>query len=60
LFAAYLRHDAAAREEYLRGKELAAARWADDRLAYTDAKTEVIRPIAMRAEEWARTTGWKP
>ncbi|HKC20215.1 MAG TPA: GrpB family protein, partial [Candidatus Dormibacteraeota bacterium] len=31
LFAAFLRHDAAARQEYLRGKELAAARWADDR-----------------------------
>jgi GrpB-like predicted nucleotidyltransferase (UPF0157 family) len=60
LFAAYLRQDAAAREEYLRGKEQAAADWADDRIAYTEAKSEVIRPIAGRAEEWARHTGWTP
>lgn len=60
LFAAYLREDAAAREEYLRGKEQAAARWADDRVAYTEAKTAVILPILARAEQWARGTGWKP
>jgi len=60
LFAAYLRQDAAARSEYLRGKELAAARWADDRIAYTEAKTEVIGAISPRAEEWARRTGWTP
>jgi GrpB-like predicted nucleotidyltransferase (UPF0157 family) len=60
LFAAYLRQDAAARAEYLRGKELAAARWGDDRIAYTEAKTEVIGAISGRAEEWALQTGWKP
>jgi GrpB-like predicted nucleotidyltransferase (UPF0157 family) len=60
LFAAYLRQDAAARAEYLRGKELAAARWGDDRIAYTEAKNEVIDAISPRAEEWARKTGWKP
>jgi GrpB-like predicted nucleotidyltransferase (UPF0157 family) len=60
LFAAYLRQDAPARAEYLRGKELAAEQWADDRIAYTEAKTEVIGPILVRAEEWARTTGWTP
>lgn len=60
LFAEYLRHDAAARDEYLRGKELAAARWADDRVAYTEAKTAVIRPILARAEQWALEVGWKP
>ena len=60
LFAAYLRQDAADRAAYLRGKEWAAARWADDRIAYTEAKTEVIGPILVRAEEWARTTGWTP
>ncbi len=60
LFAAYLRQDAPARIEYLRGKELAAEQWADDRIAYTEAKTEVIASIAPRAEEWARRTGWKP
>jgi GrpB-like predicted nucleotidyltransferase (UPF0157 family) len=60
LFAAYLRQAAAARAEYLRGKELAAKEWADDRIAYTEAKTEVIGAIAARAEEWARDTGWTP
>lgn len=60
LFAAYLRQDAGAREEYLRGKEAAAARWADDRIAYTEAKGEVIRKVAARAEAWARETGWTP
>lgn len=60
LFAAYLRHDSAARDEYLRGKELAAARWPDDRIAYTEAKTEVVRPIAARAEAWAQKVGWTP
>lgn len=60
LFAAYLRHDAAARDEYLRGKDMAAARWADDRIAYTETKTAVIKPIAARAEAWARETGWTP
>ena len=58
LFAAFLRHDAGARAEYLRGKELAARQWADDRIAYTEAKTEVVKRISVRAEEWARATGW--
>lgn len=60
LFAAYLRQDATARAEYLRGKELALAQWADDRIAYTEAKTEVVKGISVRAEEWARETGWTP
>ena len=60
LFAAYLRQDFAAQAAYLRGKELAAARWADDRIAYTEAKTEVIAGILVRAEEWARQTDWTP
>lgn len=60
LFAEFLRHDATARDEYLRGKELAAAEWRDDRIAYTEAKTAVIRPIAARAEQWALEVGWKP
>lgn len=60
LFAAFLREDAGARADYLRGKELAAARWSDDRIAYTEAKTAVIDAIKPRAEEWARATGWNP
>jgi GrpB-like predicted nucleotidyltransferase (UPF0157 family) len=53
LFVAHLRANADAREDYLRAKELAAARWADDRLAYTDAKNEVIGMIMAKAERWA-------
>jgi GrpB-like predicted nucleotidyltransferase (UPF0157 family) len=60
LFAAYLRRDAAARADYLRAKELAAAQWADDRIAYTEAKTQAVNAILPRAEEWARETGWNP
>ena len=60
LFAAFLRQDAAARAEYLHAKEQAVALWADDRIAYTEVKGEVIRPILARAEQWARETGWKP
>ena len=60
VFAAFLRQDAAARAEYLRGKQLALEQWADDRIAYTEAKNDVVASIAPRAEEWARRTGWKP
>jgi GrpB-like predicted nucleotidyltransferase (UPF0157 family) len=60
LFVAYLRQDATARDEYLRAKELAAARWADDRIAYTEAKDEVIASILERAQAWAARTGWSP
>ncbi len=60
LFASYLRHDAAARAEYVRDKELAAARWADDRIAYTEAKTEIVGKILVRAEAWALRSGWTP
>lgn len=58
LFVAYLQKDRAARESYAQAKLAAAARWADDRAAYTDAKDHVIRDIESRAEEWAQATGW--
>jgi GrpB-like predicted nucleotidyltransferase (UPF0157 family) len=60
LFAAYLRRDAGARYDYAIAKQLAVRRWADDRLAYTEAKNGVIRNIMGRAEEWARSTSWTP
>jgi GrpB-like predicted nucleotidyltransferase (UPF0157 family) len=60
LFVAFLRTSEGARRDYLRAKEAALARWADDRVAYTEAKDDVIREISERAEEWARSTGWKP
>jgi GrpB-like predicted nucleotidyltransferase (UPF0157 family) len=60
LFVACLRANAEAREDYLRAKEEALVIWADDRVAYTEAKDEVIARIMGRAEEWARATGWTP
>ena len=45
LFRDYLREHAEARDAYSRAKRAAAARWADDGFAYTDAKTEVILQI---------------
>jgi GrpB-like predicted nucleotidyltransferase (UPF0157 family) len=60
LFVAYLRTSEESRREYLGAKMTALARWADDRVAYTEAKDDLIREISERAEEWARATGWKP
>jgi GrpB-like predicted nucleotidyltransferase (UPF0157 family) len=60
LFVAFLRISKPARRDYLRAKEAALARWADDRVAYTEAKDDVIASITERAEEWARKTGWTP
>jgi GrpB-like predicted nucleotidyltransferase (UPF0157 family) len=60
LFAAFLKRDAGAREDYLKAKLAAAERWADDRVAYTEAKDAVIAEISERAEHWARATGWSP
>jgi len=58
LFVTYLRRDASSRESYLAAKLAAAAKWRDDRWAYTDAKNEAIAAIMARAEAWARDTGW--
>src|SRR5438128_1336588 len=58
LFVAYLGSDPAARDAYLKAKESATARWADDRIAYTEAKDEVIREIGTQAEAWAARTRW--
>lgn len=49
----YLREDAAARSEYAAMKREMAVRWSDDRLGYTEAKTDVILDILGRAEAWA-------
>jgi GrpB-like predicted nucleotidyltransferase (UPF0157 family) len=58
LFVAYLTADAGARERYAEAKDQAAKRWADDRVAYTEAKSESIREILATAKVWATTTGW--
>ena len=48
-FRDYLRTDLESRREYASAKRAAAALWADDGLAYTDAKTKVILDILERA-----------
>jgi GrpB-like predicted nucleotidyltransferase (UPF0157 family) len=53
LFRDYLRASAPAREAYTRSKLLAAERWSDDRMAYTDAKDGTIRDLMAEAEAWA-------
>jgi GrpB-like predicted nucleotidyltransferase (UPF0157 family) len=60
LFRDYLRSNPAARDSYLAAKLDAAQRWRDDRIAYADAKTEVIRSLMRQAAIWARETGWRP
>ena len=59
LFRDYLRTDESARDAYLAAKLEAARRWRDDRIAYADAKTEVIVRLMQRAESWAVETGWR-
>jgi GrpB-like predicted nucleotidyltransferase (UPF0157 family) len=53
LFRDYLRASETARARYLEAKKAAAARWADDRMAYTDAKGRVIRALMAEAEAWS-------
>lgn len=48
-FRDHLRHRANARDAYSHTKRAAAARWADDGFAYTDAKIEVIKQIIAAA-----------
>lgn len=54
LFRDYLRADPTARESYTMAKAELASRWRDDRIAYADAKTEIIEQLLVQAEAWAR------
>ena len=58
LFRDYLRNHRAACEAYEAAKHEAARVWADDRWAYTEAKTGVILDLLEEAERWAQTTRW--
>ena len=59
LFRDYLRTEESAREAYLTAKLDAALHWRVDRIAYADAKTEVIARLMERAERWATETKWR-
>jgi len=49
--------DAAARVSYAIAKAEIASRWRDDRIAYADAKTEIIERLMARAEARAGPEG---
>ena len=59
LFRDYLRSHPQACREYTAVKREAAARWREDRIAYTDAKTDVILRLLASAEAWVGETGWE-
>jgi GrpB-like predicted nucleotidyltransferase (UPF0157 family) len=56
LFRDYLRAHLDARDTYAAAKRQAAATWADDGIAYTDAKTDVILGVMHAAERWSPRT----
>ena len=58
LFRDFLRASGPARSAYAAAKEAAAKRWRDDRIAYTEAKTEVILGILEAGRVWARDCDW--
>lgn len=58
LFRDYLKSTEAARIEYITAKRQLAEAWRDDRVAYADAKTEVINTLIDQAELWATEHGW--
>jgi GrpB-like predicted nucleotidyltransferase (UPF0157 family) len=58
LFRDFLRSSKEAQEAYAAAKRQAARFWADDRAAYNEAKSGVIRGILAQAEAWARVAHW--
>jgi GrpB-like predicted nucleotidyltransferase (UPF0157 family) len=60
LFRDYLRAHSAAARRYAELKRDLAARYRDDRLAYTEGKTPFIDATLTAAKRWADQTGWRP
>ncbi|MPZ85823.1 MAG: dephospho-CoA kinase [Actinophytocola sp.] len=62
LYPAWIRADEQARAEYLALKRELARRFAteDDTADYADAKEPWFDQAAVRAEEWAKSSGWRP
>jgi GrpB-like predicted nucleotidyltransferase (UPF0157 family) len=58
LFRDYLRAHADAVAAYAAAKQRAATLWWDDRITYTEAKSDVILDVLRAAEDWARSTSW--
>lgn len=55
----HLRSSETACATYLAAKAGFALRWRDDRVAYADAKTDVINRLVGDAEVWAAQNGWR-
>ena len=60
LFRDFLRAHCEAAAGYEAVKRRLAARYPQDRRAYTDAKTPVVWDIIQRADVWAQQAGWDP
>jgi GrpB-like predicted nucleotidyltransferase (UPF0157 family) len=60
LFRDYLRTHAEEVAAYAARKRQLAARFHEDRAAYTDAKGPFIWRVLRRADEWAQLTDWQP
>lgn len=58
LFRDFLRADPSSCRAYAALKRRLAAEYHNDRLAYTEAKSEFILGTLARAEGWATETGW--
>ena len=58
LFRDYLRAHPDAADAYANAKHQAAATWADDRWAYTEARTAIIPDTLEAAQQWAHATTW--
>jgi GrpB-like predicted nucleotidyltransferase (UPF0157 family) len=58
LFRDYLREHSPDRDAYADSKYEAARLWRDDRVGYTEAKSELILSLLDAAEAWAQEVGW--
>ncbi|WDZ78919.1 GrpB family protein [Ensifer adhaerens] len=60
LFRDYMRGHGEEHAPYAELKRALASRYQDDRVAYTEAKSEHLWGIVRRADSWAARTGWQP
>ena len=60
LFRDHLRTHPLARRQYAAAKREAVEIWGNDRVAYGEAKSDVILDQLADAERWAEQTGWTP
>ncbi|HVB27334.1 MAG TPA: GrpB family protein [Mycobacteriales bacterium] len=60
LFRDHLRTHPLARREYAAAKREAVETWGSDRVAYGEAKSDVILDQLSDAEGWAAQVGWAP